>query len=163
MATLKQWKDWNFPNRGRFNDWSKLTIDTINSIKAKPGVYLLAIPLEKGSLKTISLGRFLATDPHGLIDIGEAQNVKQRIKTLFACATEEGTTGHMAGWRLKNLNILDRIGHQAEELLISWYYLKNKNEAYEWEGWLLKEYFELFGELPPLNYKFNWSSFIDKE
>jgi hypothetical protein len=37
--------------------------------------------------------------------------------------------------------------------------VSTKPEAYEWEGWLLKTYFELLGELPPLNYTFNWSAY----
>jgi len=69
----------------------------------------------------------------------------------------------MAGWRLGTLRLLKRLGVAAEDLLVDWHEVADKDEAYEWEGWLLRTYFQIFGELPPLNYKFNWSAFSEDE
>lgn len=131
-------------------------------VKKKPGVYLLAIPLKRTSNEPKPLGRFLATDPHGLVDIGEAENLWKRLCSLFDCTSNMGKTGHMAGWRLGSLGLLRKIGCKTEDLLVSWYHIKSKNKSYEREGTILKTYFELFGELPPLNYKYNWSAYLDE-
>lgn len=167
MLNLDSWKTWTWHQRGRFNDWRHLTAQAITSIPDAPGVYLLAAPQgavdARGFPVPRTIGRLLAEDPHGLLDVGEAASLKGRIAVLRECAVRPGAVGHMAGWRLGSLGLLRRLGCPAENLLISWYSVPTKTEAYEWEGWLLKNYFDLFGELPPLNYKFNWSAYAGVE
>jgi hypothetical protein len=47
----------------------------------------------------------------------------------------------------------------VELLQVSWCDAKDKKEAYRCQLQIFKMYLQLFGELPPLNYKFNWASF----
>jgi hypothetical protein len=164
MVRLEQWAAWTFPNRGRFTrDWKVLARVQGGEVPDRPGVYLLAAPSATGSLVPRAVGRLLATDPNGVLDIGEATNLRSRLRSLHECATTRGVTGHMAGWRLGTLDLLKRLECTGGDLLVSWCCVADKRDAYEWEGWLLRTYFELFGELPPLNYKFNWSAFTDEE
>ncbi|MFI5302569.1 MAG: hypothetical protein ACHREM_31145 [Polyangiales bacterium] len=57
----------------------------------------------------------------------------------------------MAGWRLGTGGLLDRLGLKPSDLRFSWCGAASKDEAYRIEGTLLRGYYELFGELPPLN------------
>lgn len=56
------------------------------------------------------------------------------------------------------MGLLARLGLRADELRLSVCYAPSKEEAYRVEGTILRIYYGLFGELPPLNYKFNWST-----
>jgi hypothetical protein len=56
----------------------------------------------------------------------------------------------------------DRLGGTAASLRFTFITQGTKMEAYRAEGALLKLYYELFGELPPLNYKHNWSAYEDE-
>lgn len=137
--------------------------ETVDLLTEEPGVYLLARASHAGSLKPHPIRRLLQADPHGLLDIGEAANLRRRLGQLRECVAQPGTLGHMAGWRLGHLGLLRKLGCESEDLLVSHFVVKTKEDAYGWEGWLLRTYFELFGELPPLNYKFNWSAFVEQE
>lgn len=44
-----------------------------------------------------------------------------------------------------------------DSLWVSWCVTKNKKSAYEKEGEILSEYYSQHCDLPPLNFKFNWS------
>lgn len=156
--TIQQWSDWTFPNRGRFTDW-RLFVEVVGKAPKDPGVYFLAVPSVQEPMRPRKLCRFLNEDPHGLLDIGEAANLQRRLQVLYKCATNRGAPGHMAGWRLGSMGLIDRLGCKADQLLVSWFKLESKDEAYHWEGRMLNVYFSIFGELPPLNYKFNWSEF----
>lgn len=63
--------------------------------------------------------------------------------------------GHMAGWRFEFF----RFGRYSplSSLRIRWSAAKSKKAAYAAKGQILFEYVEQHGELPPLNYKFNWN------
>ncbi|GAK85886.1 hypothetical protein JCM19238_3476 [Vibrio ponticus] len=61
----------------------------------------------------------------------------------------------MAGWRYRVCNF-NKV-FPLQELHICWKECTDKAEAQRLEGQLLSEYLELHYELPPLNYKFNWS------
>jgi len=163
QASLKQWRDWSFNSRGRFRGWRRLTPQTLEQVPPGPGVYLLAWPQPQTAPTPRPLGRLLAEDPHGILDIGEAIHLQTRLTRLRDCCAQQGVEGHMAGWRLGTLRLLKRLGVAAEDLLVDWHEVADKDEAYEWEGWLLRTYFQIFGELPPLNYKFNWSAFSEDE
>jgi hypothetical protein len=43
-----------------------------------------------------------------------------------------------------------------------WVQTKSKREAHAYEGRVMLTYMLRHGELPPLNYKFNWSAFGEK-
>ncbi len=164
LANLRQWKNWNFKSHGRFGSkWHRLTENTVKDSPEEPGVYLLARPKRQGGTSAGPIGRLLADDPWGILDIGEAICLRTRIGQLRDCCANRGLQGHMAGWRLGTLRLIRRLDLDPDDLLVAWSKVGSKKEAYEWEGWLLRNYFRVFGELPPLNYKFNWSAFSDDE
>lgn len=147
------WLRWSFDGEKRWGDWRRLTETTIAGIPALPGAYALALPGGRG------IQRLLDLDPHGVLDIGESDGLADRVWSLRGCMANPGATGHMAGWRLGALGLLKKIGCEPSELRIAWAPTRSKEEAYAEEGRAMRYYFEVFGELPPLNYKFNWSSF----
>jgi hypothetical protein len=146
-----------FPSGEEWTDWRPLNSETLAAVPGQPGAYVLSLPAG------LPLGRLLHADPHRLLDIGESSNLRRRLDSLRRCATEAGTPGHMAGWRLGTMGLLARLECSAEELRVSWRAARTKEEAYAHEGFILRAYFDLFGELPPLNYKFNWSAFTEVE
>ncbi|MEO7034455.1 MAG: hypothetical protein ABI548_11180 [Polyangiaceae bacterium] len=154
MITLLDWNKWRFPGGDAWSDWHALEPATIEALAVKPGAYVVGLPESFGSLR-----RLLAADEHGLLDVGESGELRTRLRHLFRCATVKGQRGHMAGWRLGTGGLVDKLGITAQELRISWCYAEDGSdeEAYRLEGTILQSYFDLFGELPPLNYKFNWS------
>jgi hypothetical protein len=66
----------------------------------------------------------------------------------------------MAGWRLGSFGLLERLGGKVDNLQFSYRKATSKEDAYRIEGQMLRVYFDIFGELPPLNYKFNWVTWI---
>lgn len=155
MATMDEWHAWSFPGGRGWTHWAPITEATLRTVPVQAGAYVLGLPpsrLPKGGL-----GRLLAADPHGLLDVGESSQLQKRLRLLRACASAEGTRGHMAGWRLGSGGLLAKLEVSVEELRVSWSIAADRSESYRLEGDVLRRYYDLFGELPPLNYKFNWS------
>ncbi len=152
--TPKQWADWKYDAGGApWTHWRPLSVEVIRTeVPAGPGAYVLGLPDER------PLGRLLGQDPHGILDIGESAGLRQRLGDLLRCAGQAGERGHMAGWRLGSAGLLARLGIPVAKLRVSWCSAETKDDAYFIEGSLLRDYYELFGELPPLNYKFNWAA-----
>lgn len=99
----------------------------------------------------MSIPRLLGVDRLGILDIGESGNLRVRIAALAKCARADGVTGHMAGWRYRYLGLYRKLGG---ELVVSWKY---GPASYGLEAETMAVYLNAFGELPPLNYKANWS------
>lgn len=57
----------------------------------------------------------------------------------------------MAGWRYRYLKLHERLPGRLEFCFVT-----GVNPV-EMEACLMQEYLNDFGELPPLNYKFNWA------
>lgn len=134
------------------DDWSGWTewlplVDNIPKAPSKPGAYMIA------AKKT--LNRAVGRDEQGILGIGESDNLKRRLKDFLGCAGGTKASGHMAGFRYR------RFGYQSvfplETLWVCWREVEDKDAAYALEGALLGEYLAQHFELPPLNYKFNWS------
>jgi hypothetical protein len=68
-----------------------------------------------------------------------------------------GTEWHRAGWRFAFFRF-DRH-FPVSSLRVRWVATGTKAKAYKVEGHLLLTYLLRHGELPPLNYKFNWKAF----
>lgn len=151
-----QWNSWSFPGGDAWSPWA--TLSPSLKLRDRPGAYVLGLPAIRGPL-----GRLLAADPHGILDVGESERLASRIDVLRRCVTRAGERGHMAGWRLGSGGLLRNLKIEAADLRVSYCYAKpaTKDVAYRIEGTLLRTYYELFGELPPLNYKFNWSAWED--
>ena len=135
------WKDWN--NGFRLED----AVARIPS--GTSGAYLLGLMDERR--KSIPITRLCGEDPHGVLDIGESDDLKDRLGKLSTCLTKEGARGHMAGWRYTFLRLKELL---PGDLYVCWC---SAEDSYELEGKMLWAYTSAFRELPPLNYKFNWS------
>jgi hypothetical protein len=121
---------------------------------------VLGIPAEKASNRA-RIGRLLEDDLNGVLDIGESGQLRKRLQDLHRCASKPGEVGHMAGWRLGSFGLLTRLKVSVADLRVSWRPTGSKEEAYRVEGQMLRSYYDIFGELPPLNYKFNWTTWED--
>ncbi len=157
MITHANWKLWRLEEGAKWSDWTPFTRATINDlVPTTAGTYALGWAAPKGE----GLGRLLGTDPHAILDIGRSGTLRARLASLKNCADTEGAEGHMAGWRLGTLGLLSRLNcKSSDNLLVSWVGLSDTATAHAHESYLLRAYFELFGELPPLNYQTNWTSY----
>ena len=149
-AALALWNDSKSP---LWNGWHEAWLDDEDAFKRVPlgsaGAYILGLGL--GDKRSKALKRVCGTDPFGVLDIGESNRLRARLRRLGRCINGEGVHGHMAGWRYRYLNFQERLNGR---LYLSWII---GEDSYAMEARLLRTYLSAFGELPPLNYKFNWS------
>jgi hypothetical protein len=135
-----EWEGWS--------DWYRLTEVDLRSIPTDvAGTYIIAC--------NERLSRCHGVDEQGVLDIGESGNLRGRIQAFKRCATGESKKGHMAGWRYFSLGYHDI--YPFESLWVCYRVFNSKKSAYREEGRMLRAYVEQYYELPPLNYKFNWS------
>lgn len=133
--------------------WQNLLALDLKSVTTGPGAYVIATgnPLK----------RAVGEDELGILDIGETGALRDRFRKFIRCSGERFQKGHMAGWRYCFF-CLDRVFTRAK-LQVRWIETQTKQAAHAIEGEVLLAYLRNHCELPPLNYKFNWSSFGDKE
>jgi hypothetical protein len=117
----------------------------------KPGAYAVAADTP--------ISRAVGSDEYGILTIGESDDLHRRMTLFASCALSYGTEGHEAGWRFSFLRF-ERYFSFAK-LRIRWKATETKKQANELEGKMLLAYLSKHLELPPLNYKFNWSMFED--
>lgn len=116
-------------------------------IPEDPGVYIIAAKQP--------IDRIFGQDPLGILSIGETDNLLKRIQMFWSCANGERHRGHTAGWRFRELDMHTQF--PLSSLQFRFKSASTKEQAYSLEGQLLKEYARQHLELPPLNYKYNWS------
>jgi hypothetical protein len=133
--------------------WHNLLKLDFSGVKAGPGAYVISAGQR--------IGRSVGIDPDGFLDIGESGALRNRIGRFLACSGTSGQTGHMAGWRYYFFGF-DRH-FVPSSLRVRWIVTDTKAQAYAIEGQTLLTYLRNHFELPPLNYKFNWSSFGDQQ
>ncbi len=153
-VTLAEWTEWMFAGGEQWTDWLPLSETEFARVPEGEGAYVVGI---KDRAK---IGRLLEDDPHSVIDIGESMQLRERLRDFVRCAGCKGQRGHMAGWRLGSFGLLERLGGKVDNLQFSYRKATSKEDAYRIEGQMLRVYFDIFGELPPLNYKFNWVTWI---
>jgi len=153
-VTLAEWAEWMFAGGEQWTDWLPLSETEFARVPEGEGAYVVGI---KDRAK---IGRLLEDDPHSVIDIGESMQLRERLRDCVRCAGCKGQRGHMAGWRLGSFGLLERLGGKVDNLQFSYRKATSKEDAYRIEGQMLRVYFDIFGELPPLNYKFNWVTWI---
>lgn len=136
----------------RLSGWSPLTDDEIAEIPDGPGVYEIRCHGKE-------VCRALDADPNGILDIGESKHLRRRLEDFLRCASHKGVAGHMAGWRYSYLNF--KRYFPLADLQFRWAALESKENAVEAESKRMLSYLDKFGELPPLNYKFNWEASED--
>lgn len=132
------------------HNWSKwIPLRTIpdTQLPDSPGAYIIAT--------RSPINRAIGIDKLGSLTIGESCNLRKRINTFLGCASGRIPKGHMAGWRYNQLSLSRAF--PLEELWCKWVVAETKEEAYAIEGQELRKYVNKHGELPPLNYKYNWA------
>ena len=132
----------------KWSPWTSFSKLEKTPIPGKPGVYMVATKKP--------FHRVIGTDPSGILHMGESASLKERIWSFWRCASQRGRAGHMAGWRFAEYRMDNQF--PLNTLYFRWWVAKSKQEAYKLEGEELANYFKKHCELPPLNYKFNWST-----
>lgn len=121
-----------------------LSLNTCN-VPHKPGAYVIAA--------SRPINRTVRTDNSGVLDIGEAVDLKKRLATFVACASGRRAKGHSAGVRYYALDLGKAF--PIDSLYFQLHATSTKKQAYQTEGRLLSKYVQKYKELPPLNNKFN--------
>ncbi len=120
--------------------------DKINSnFQAKGGVYKL-IAIKKNV--PVMIGRFLNVDQNGVLYIGKAESFIDRVIQLkkSILSTYKGS-GHICGRRYKSTpSIAQKFPDDI--LYVELEFAHNPSEL---EKQYLMQYFEKYGEVPPLN------------
>jgi len=158
--SIGEWHAWEFEGSETWTNWRSLSEVSVAAAPAAAGAYVLGIPATRGSNRA-RIGRLLADDLNGVLDIGESGHLRKRLQDLHRCISTPGQVGHMAGWRLGSFGLLEKLRVSVSDLRVSWRSTQSKEDAYRVEGEMLRWYFDIFGELPPLNYKFNWTTWVD--
>lgn len=128
----------------------KVNLDLVKENLEKPGGYIIRIEGRK-------IHRFGGIDVLGIIDIGQSNHLWNRINQFHRCLgmQDRDKCGHMAGWRFRWLEL--SIDFSVEKLRVAWRNTKDNERPDDVEAKAMRCYINLFKELPPLNYKFNWS------
>jgi hypothetical protein len=129
--------------------WANLASLDASKVPRSPGVYLVAAER--------AIPRAIGVDVHGILTIGESDSLRGRLDSFRRCARGGGAVGHMAGWRYSFLEYGKH--YPVDKLKVRWKTANTKTKAYGEEGNLLLAYLAKHSELPPLNYKFNWSHY----
>lgn len=137
---VKNWDGWE-------RDWLNL-VDHYRAAPTGPGVYLICADH--------AINRAVGVDENGILTIGESGNLRDRLGRFVGCVQGRHAKGHMAGWRFFNSALSKPF--PIETLWVSWCEMPSKEDAYRKEGEMLGLYLSQHYELPPLNYKFNWSA-----
>jgi len=136
---VKSWEGWE-------PEWLKLK-EHYGKAPAVPGVYIICADR--------AINRAVGIDEQGILTVGESSNLKRRL-SAFVRSAEDEKAGHMAGWRYSYYSF--KKAFPLDSLWVSWCPTVDKASAYAKEGEMLGLYLAEHYELPPLNYKFNWSS-----
>ena len=131
-----------------YSRWKPLKKETLKKIPKEPGVYLIRC-------RDHPTNRLLGSDQEGVLDIGESNNLKKRIRLFLTCASGKKKRGHSAGCRFAALGLKRHF--PLDRLEIKWKVAESKAAARKLEGELLRQYEKKFGELPPLNAQSNRS------
>jgi hypothetical protein len=136
-----------------WTEWTPLTALDLSTdrspVPKKPGAYVVATDRP--------VSRAVGTDTEGFLDVGESGKLRDRLWGFQECVTNRGAEWHRAGWRFAFFRFERHF--PVSSLRVRWRATDTKSEAYRLEGQLLLVYLTRHGELPPLNYKFNWDSF----
>ena len=120
----------------------------INKTPITPGVYkIFALDAEGAA---ITINRFCCEDKSGLLYIGQStrQTIRKRLYQFYASAHPDMTTHNHSGAQkyFRNSAIRTKLGNYS-----LWFEFECSESPKFTEGRLLTEYFNLYGEYPPLN------------
>lgn len=115
------------------------------------GVYRVRLADVRGS--PIEIPRLLAVDREGILVIGESKSVARRIRE-FHNAFEGRRPEHTAAVKLflaRHFTDFGKGTYEDYKIQFTARQLCDKGKAQKEEEALLKDYFIMYGELPPLN------------
>lgn len=138
-----------------WDPWQPLTDSTVGALPSRPGAYVVRVLSEDGTTPQ-PMRRCCGDDPLGILDIGESKDVRKRLTNLLTCMHDENRSGHMAGWRYAFLGMHKLFPTRRLEVRVKG--APSKKAAHGLEGDMLAVYVRRHFELPPLNYKMNWSA-----
>lgn len=118
--------------------WHKL-----NAFDVKSGIYILFLERENNP---VTINRFLGNDDNGVLYVGKCDNFLDRVINLKKSILQNGSS-HICGRRLKKIKQHNKILN-LNELKVKIIQDINPKEK---ETKFLEEYFQKFGEIPPLN------------
>jgi hypothetical protein len=126
----------------------KLTQDKINDVPLEIGVYRIFAISNLGV--PIINRRFCQEDHSGLLYIGQTngQTLRKRLYQFYASAHPEMKTHNHSGAQkyFRNVAIRAKLGNHS-----LWFEYEISDAPKITEGRLLVDYFNLYGEYPPLN------------
>jgi hypothetical protein len=116
-----------------------------------PGVYKIRIVDANGA--PVIIGRFLGSDKDGILAIGESKNIAHRLRQFYRAVNGKEFKHSVANrfFLIRYIQSLRGCTFSNGVLEYTAYKLENKAKARSEEERLLKTYFKIFGELPPLN------------
>jgi len=128
--------------------WAPLVDLDLATVPNTPGAYVIATDRP--------ISRAVGVDQEGFLTVGESGKLSDRLWGFRECVTKPGAKWHSAGWRFAYFKFQRHF--PVASLRVRWAALDTKAAAYSAEGTLLLAYLREHGELPPLNYKFNWQA-----
>lgn len=131
--TRNEWPGWS--------DWKPLLSSTLDEMPHGSGTYMI------GAGYTIRRARY--DDLEGILTIGKATSLRQRVACFLRCARKEAY-GHMAGVRFRKLGMAQCF--PLAGLQVCWCETNGVSAAAAQEARLLDEYRQYHLENPPLNY-----------
>jgi hypothetical protein len=129
-------------------EWHKLTElakDKFKVVPSDPGIYIARWSKEG---KAVPIGRLAKIDTNGILYIGSAKNLKNRIRRLCRGIRQE-SEGHTISKTILFCKVFEAVSPSEYE--ISWEKLKTHEEAKGQEWTALKTYADKYKEPPPLN------------
>ena len=125
-----------------YSPWQRLG-PPWSGIPQKPGVYQI-----RWRCHTIS--RLLGNDEEGIMYVGCAKtSLRRRLRAFYYRVNGATGSPHAGGRTYAELNLADKV--PVEELGYRWREAASSGVAMEMEFSELREYGEIFGEMPPLN------------
>jgi len=131
-----------------------LDFESLKEIDKKPGVYVITY-VEMGKPKNFT--RLNGIDSEGILCIGRAINLNRRIREFQKDIMAEGLKEkyHSEGWNFRayfrdNPNP-NTIKLKVENVMVHWIYMKDEQEADNFETELIQQYVTRFQDKPPLN------------
>jgi hypothetical protein len=138
--------------------WQPLVEDVLKHVPDAAGAYVVRVIASNGKPQLIR--RCVGGDSNGILDVGESEDLRSRLRTLLRCMSDPKQRGHTAGWRYAYLGM--NALFPLTRLQFAFKQTNSKVDAYALEGSILEAYVNRHFELPPLNYKFNWSGWKDE-
>lgn len=134
-------------------DWTG-PVSKNDALPARPGIYRILL-VSTNDRRSIPIARLLGTDPEGVLCIGKAGSLSRRLYHFRRAAERrdpQNYASHSEGNLLRML--CERTDFEARygpwDWMVSFFECEADGLA-EAEQQAIREYFRVFGEVPPIN------------